>query len=850
MEDGLSLEDLMAELDSVQAEETKHRLSERNCVEILQTLMSRGLLRGLMYTQDGKEYLTPKQLELEILAELRSAGGRVTLVDLQTMINVDITYVEACAKRIARENKTIQLLGAGSEMVSDSYVESLINEISEMLLEGEGHITVGELATQYGLTVKFMKQSLQNALGKSSNNLGIHLKQDALYTDGFVRRHDLRVRGALNAVTRPTTVQKLVQLHKFVDATMVKDMVKKLIGAKALHGTLKNNNYTPDSFGRMQRESCETFFAANGYLPKDRAKQVKIMDAATFLRAQHPNVVNLDSIVLGDSILDRLEAVVAEVVGGDNDVGYLSVTETLEDVPLGDADGEMLAKKIAENFEYATSVGSGYVFSETFLGKCREMIQGAARDAGVEALQRQREQMMAGSVVGGGGDNGKKKSEPEEAGHGNGGKGKRRKKGKRDVVDDDEEPEMGGRGKKKKGKRGKRGKRGAADSDEEEDFETGSSSRSKGRGKKAGEVKPPRITTGTVVKVLAAHEDAIDEDALGPLASYFREFTQGAFETAHNEAMSKINQSNASSTRDILNALEKLLGTHIKDLEDFSKTTETFCGMFDADVLEGDSDDDDDGEGEGEGGDADGEAKGWKKNVSLAVKNVNKTFVNGCCKKILSIVVGMVVTKAGVDVLGMHPGEDVGGMSPDKRAQVISDNLTNLAAARKTVDSAHLASDVKGLLGELFDGAKKGPGALLSILSGMENDLDLLLKKTDKKAQKQYLSGLRKSYLKELSISKSVGEALSHMSRAIFLANGMIFPSSMDLFPLLVLPLPGKLLPVHIHAWLQNTFVNVGNGEGSVDEDAMAIFTQLAATKKLASLDEGLFPLEEKSSSE
>ena len=35
-----------------------------------------------------------------------------------------------------------------------------------------------------------------------------------------------------------------------------------------------------------------------------------------------------------------------------------------------------------------------------------------------------------------------------------------------------------------------------------------------------------------------------------------------------------------------------------------------------------------------------------------------------------------------------------------------------------------------------------------------------------------------------------------------------------------------------------------------LDEDAMAIFTQLAATKKLASLDEGLFPLEEKSSSE
>ena len=153
------------------------------------------------------------------------------------MINVDITYIEGCAKKIIREDKTIQLLGAGSEMVSDSYVESLINEISEMLLEGEGHITVGELATQYGLTVKFMKQSLQNMLGKANNNLGIHLKQDALYTDGFVKRHSLRVRGALNAVTRPITVQKLVQLHKFVDASMVKDMIKKLIGAKKLRST-------------------------------------------------------------------------------------------------------------------------------------------------------------------------------------------------------------------------------------------------------------------------------------------------------------------------------------------------------------------------------------------------------------------------------------------------------------------------------------------------------------------------------------------------------------------------------------------------------------------------------------
>ena len=39
--DDFSLDDLMAELDAVQAEETKHKLSERNCVEILQRSLSR-----------------------------------------------------------------------------------------------------------------------------------------------------------------------------------------------------------------------------------------------------------------------------------------------------------------------------------------------------------------------------------------------------------------------------------------------------------------------------------------------------------------------------------------------------------------------------------------------------------------------------------------------------------------------------------------------------------------------------------------------------------------------------------------------------------------------------------------
>ena len=51
-----------------------YRLSERNCVEIIWKLKELNLLE-LLYTTDGKEYLTPQELIKEIREELVVHGG-------------------------------------------------------------------------------------------------------------------------------------------------------------------------------------------------------------------------------------------------------------------------------------------------------------------------------------------------------------------------------------------------------------------------------------------------------------------------------------------------------------------------------------------------------------------------------------------------------------------------------------------------------------------------------------------------------------------------------------------------------------------------------------------------------
>ena len=66
---------LQAVLDEVQASSTSHKLSERNCIEVVSKLVEMGLV-SMFYTLDGKEYVVTSYLETEIRNELQAHRGR------------------------------------------------------------------------------------------------------------------------------------------------------------------------------------------------------------------------------------------------------------------------------------------------------------------------------------------------------------------------------------------------------------------------------------------------------------------------------------------------------------------------------------------------------------------------------------------------------------------------------------------------------------------------------------------------------------------------------------------------------------------------------------------------------
>ena len=78
MADWAEVRRLAADFQRLQASSSVYKLSERNCVELVATLVKRGFLE-ILYTLDGKEYMTPGQLDREVKDELVAHGGNICM---------------------------------------------------------------------------------------------------------------------------------------------------------------------------------------------------------------------------------------------------------------------------------------------------------------------------------------------------------------------------------------------------------------------------------------------------------------------------------------------------------------------------------------------------------------------------------------------------------------------------------------------------------------------------------------------------------------------------------------------------------------------------------------------------
>ncbi|KAL1450860.1 hypothetical protein WDU94_003174 [Cyamophila willieti] len=370
---------LAADFQRAQLNSSLQKLSERNVIEIVTKLIQKKLIT-LYYTNDGKEYITPGQLRQEIIDETYLAKGRINLVDLANILNINHSIVQAQCNEIQKVDKEYQIILG--QLIHTDYVRNVAVEINELLAKN-GSVTIGELTKTYNLPGDFLLATIESNLNTIINNVTQDKTDSRLfYTDSFINRNKAVVRGALLSINKPTQLIHIVKLVN-VDMNVFNIIIDQLINDKQIGGQLSNRSslnscmYIPHHYIKEQNEYIDNFFKVNNYLEYDNLKRYNISEPVTFIKKHFASsidsIVFLNSCCVNELILEQILCNVEEVVETDSLLDMSNVVPTIcNDQDIADVI-EHLFKHRNVNKENNLSVFLNNVLvSDGFLSKIKK----------------------------------------------------------------------------------------------------------------------------------------------------------------------------------------------------------------------------------------------------------------------------------------------------------------------------------------------------------------------------------------------------------------------------------------------------------------------------------------------
>ncbi|CAH0385879.1 unnamed protein product [Bemisia tabaci] len=334
---------LAADFQRAQLTSAVQKLSERNCIEIVNKLVECKLL-DVVFTTDGKEYVTPQQVQKEIKDDLCVHGGRIPLIELVHLLNVDINVINAQLPLLEGRDDCKVLMG---HLLDQSYMNKLSEEISDKL-DQQGILNINELIKIYDLPADFLQNAIKRNLGKP----GKKIYQDSydekvFYTDLFLLKLKAIVRGALLAITKPTSVQNIVKQcsileNLFYTAHDILTHENQIPGALSeKRGT--SCTYIPLVYSKKQNEWATNFVRQNGYIEFDALSRLGVFDPHAFVRNhfQSEKLFFLPTAAIGQQLISQVEATVEETLATG------SFTDIMDDLPsvFEPEDGAVILKE-------------------------------------------------------------------------------------------------------------------------------------------------------------------------------------------------------------------------------------------------------------------------------------------------------------------------------------------------------------------------------------------------------------------------------------------------------------------------------------------------------------------------
>ncbi|KAG5326650.1 UFL1 ligase, partial [Pseudoatta argentina] len=382
---------LAADFQKAQLSSTLQKLSERNCIEIITTLVENKLL-DIIFTNDGKEYVTSQHLRKEIKDELYIHGGKISLVNLAQILNVNLSQITKAVTEIEKHNKGLKVILG--QLIDKSYISKIAEEINDKLVQ-HGCINVAELTLTYNLPSDFLLSVVEKELGKI-----IHAIQDSqdpkiFYTESFIARNKAKIKGALSAITKPTLLSAILG-QCGVPERIFFSILDSLQEVKQVPGVVTgkqsgNSIYIPIIYSKSQNEWVENFYKQNGYLEYDALTRLGISDPSGFVKRHFPNenMVFLKSVAVGTVVTDQVDANIEEVIATGS---FIDLYPLLPSV-FSDEDAELVIKLATKKIRVNVHIfAKTVIVSEAFLQTLTKSLETVAE-------QKTREMVVSGRWI-------------------------------------------------------------------------------------------------------------------------------------------------------------------------------------------------------------------------------------------------------------------------------------------------------------------------------------------------------------------------------------------------------------------------------------------------------------------
>ncbi|RWS25089.1 E3 UFM1-protein ligase 1-like protein [Leptotrombidium deliense] len=357
---------LAADFQRTQLSGSLQKLSERNCVEIVKKLIELNLV-DVIFTCDGKEYITPQHLVKEISDELIVSGGRIHLTDLVSILNVDYNHIESKAAELTKSSFGDVSLVLG-QLVNSTYKDSLASEINDRL-QREGVITIAEITKNYDLPSDFLQELIDSRLNVFI--FGVKDQEDSrtLFTEAYLDKYKSKITGVMSAVTQPLSLSQITSRYN-IPEKIFNMKSGRLCGT--ITGSGNNRTFVPNIYSKTQNEWVDQFYKQNGYIEFDAMSRMGISDHKSFLKkkSDFEGLIYLNSCCVGKAISLQVDSGVEECINSKSWIDFTSVLPTI----LTDDDISLLIQKCLSDSkaysEACVTLSSTIVASKSFIDSC------------------------------------------------------------------------------------------------------------------------------------------------------------------------------------------------------------------------------------------------------------------------------------------------------------------------------------------------------------------------------------------------------------------------------------------------------------------------------------------------